>query len=213
MFWKKQLPLIIAFFVGTLLLIQYFVPGKLSETFFNLYLDWVIVIGIFGSILGYYSMIRVHIVRVKKKMPNWQYSGITLLVLLAMCILPIFEGRGPGSFFDNMFHYVMVSIEGTMFSLLAFYISSAAYRAFRARSAQATALLIAAVLVMLGRVPIGEYISFWGKPTLVDIANWILNYPNMAAKRAIFLGIGLGGLLLSLKLLLGIERSYLGGKE
>jgi len=78
------------------------------------------------------------------------------------------------------------------------------------RSMLATMLLVAAVILMLGRVPIenwlsGGYLGVW--------ADWLLNYPNLAAKRAIAAGVGFGGAAVALKILLGIERSYLGGGE
>jgi hypothetical protein len=92
---------------------------------------------------------------------------------------------------------------------LAYFIASAAYRAFRARTAIATILLLAAVIVMLGRVPIGDTISF-GLSS--KISNWLLYVPNVAAKRAIVIGVGLGVAAMSLKVMLGIERSYMGGE-
>ena len=98
----------------------------------------------------------------------------------------------------------------TMFALLAFYIASASYKAFRARSAEATVLLLAAIIVMLGQVPAG--VSMFGE-SINDITHWILNVPNLASKRGIALGVGLGMVATSLRILLGIERTYLGGGE
>ncbi len=218
MLWKKQIPLAITFIMGVIFGIQYFVPHRISDNLFNTYVDWGIVIGIFGGILAFISFYRVHYMRIKKKAPAWPYSVVAIGVSLVMILFGFIQGKETGTVFSNMYFYVLVSIEGTMFSLLAFYISSAAYRAFRARSVQATALLIAAVIVMLGRIPLGEPLSVWkliwpAAPSFADIANWILNVPNMAAKRAMLLGIGLGMMMLSLKIILGIERSYMGSGD
>ncbi|MBN2541359.1 hypothetical protein JXI42_00680 [bacterium] len=218
MFWKRQIPLAIAFLAGLIFAIQYFVPHRVSQTIFDWYTDWGIVIGAFGAILGFYSISRLHITKITKRREGWLYSVATLVCILAMVIGAIVGGTEKGTFFAQMYSYVFVSISATMFSLLGFYIASAAYRAFRARTALATGLLLAAILVMLGRVPLGQTISFWTKwnpnlPSLVDIANWIMDVPNMAAKRAIALGVALGMMLVSLKIILGIERTYLGGGD
>ena len=106
-----------------------------------------------------------------------------------------------------------------MFSLLAFFIASAAYRAFRARTFEASLLLVTALIVMIGNVPIGDL--FWntilsGLPWdngVSDTKQWILDNPNLSARRGIILGVSLGAISQSIRILLGIERSYLGGGD
>jgi hypothetical protein len=92
-----------------------------------------------------------------------------------------------------------------MFSLLAFYIASAAYRAFRARTILATILLVTALVLMLRLIPLGPISGINQK-----LASWVLTVPNMAAKRAIWIGIGLGATATCLKIIFGIERGYMG---
>ena len=66
---------------------------------------------------------------------------------------------------------------------------------------------------MLGRIPIGDMLTSWLPEGLrfSDLARYILDYPNTAAKRAIYIGVGLGVGVTSLKIILGIESTWLGG--
>ncbi|OGC42214.1 hypothetical protein A2Y85_00250 [candidate division WOR-3 bacterium RBG_13_43_14] len=87
--------------------------------------------------------------------------------------------------------------------------ASASYRAFRARSTEATLLLTAAFIIMIGILPIGDRIS----RHLPAFAQWIMDLPLVVGQRGIGLGIALGALATELKIILGIERSWLGGGE
>jgi hypothetical protein len=202
----------IALFGGVIMIIQYFIPHQISQDVFDYYTSWVPLVGTFALILGIGSITRVHLHKIRAKAPNWPFS---LAVLIPLYLMPIFAmlptvmgggTDGPG-FFDFMYSRVQIPIQATMFSMLAFYIASAAFRAFRAKSALATVLLITAVIVMLAQVPIGDLLGRW----LPNTGQWILRFPNLAAKRAIELGVGFGMLATCLKIIFGVERGWLGG--
>ena len=132
-----------------------------------------------------------------------------------MCALGLIWGHESGTGFYWTFENVMVPLDATMFSLLAFFIASAAFRTFRARSIEATLLLVAAFIILLGRTPFGMMLTGWIPDSwslfqVPNLAIWIMNSPNLAGQRAIMIGIALGVISMSLRLILGIERSYLG---
>lgn len=206
---KRQIPLLIVIILGFIFAVHTFVPHKVSADFYDWYQSWIKAISPFMVLLGIMSLFMVNTAKIRRKIPNWQYSVVTLLSLAVTSAVGFIWGTLEGTPFMWLFKNVQMPMGATMFSLLAFYIASAAYKAFRARSLEATVLLVAAIIVMLGQVPIGMSISKW----IPETSTWILNVPNLAAKRGIALGVGLGMTATSLKILLGIERTYLGGGE
>jgi hypothetical protein len=131
----------------------------------------------------------------------------------------------PGSPFWWMYQYVFQPLTATMFALLAFYVASAAFRAFRAKNAEATLLLATAFIVLIGRTPIAGWMFAWVPPEyawLLDrfdvlrpdqLTVYIMSVFNTAGNRAIMIGIALGIAATSLKILLGVDRSYLGSGD
>ena len=210
---KRTVPLMIVMVGGILMIIQYFIPHQYSIILFDNYVEWAPIVGAFALILGVGSLTRLHSHKIRRRAKNWQYSWAVLIPLFGMPLFALImpESLGGGTdvhgVHDFLFMHVQVPIQATMFSLLAFYIASAAFRAFRAKSALATILLLAAVIVMLGQVPIGAIFGKW----LPETGLWILRYPNLAAKRAIMLGVGFGMLATNLKIIFGVERNWLGG--
>jgi len=200
---KKTGPVILGFVIGMLMLIQYFTPNGWIEARYNNVLDWKQVVFGITLILGVVSLFIYHWKKIERRAEGWGYSVVTVAGLVFMIVVALIFSpeRGP---YPWMFDHVQSPMQSTMFALLAFYVASASYRAFRARSFHAALLLIAGVIVMLGRVPLGEMMG------LHHISSWILDYPNLAAKRGIMIGVGLGMVATAIKIIVGIERTYLG---
>ncbi len=210
-FWKRSLPVAITFITGVIFAAQYYVPHPASETLLSEASVWSQIIAGFAILLGVGSLLHTHYVKIKRKEAGWGYSVVMFLSMFFMLSAGVWSsGKNEGTAFGWLYNYVMVALQGTMFSLLAFFVASAAYRAFRARTPEATVLLLSAILVMSGRVPLGEYLVPW----IGQVSDWIMNVPNTAAQRGILIGVSLGGIATSIKIICGIERAYLGeGKD
>lgn len=208
-FFRKQFPVLLAFVMGMLLFVQYFVPSKLSKGFFEGFVDWVIVIVGFAAIFAIASLLHYHMGKIRKRVLGYGFSVITIVAFIQMLLFGFAFHYRPGTPAGWEYQWLFVPMQATMFATLAFFIASAAFRAFRARTWEALALLLAGLIVMIGRVPIGEFIS----PHLSTFSDWILNNPNMAGYRGIFLGVALAQIAISVRIIFGIERTYMGGGD
>ena len=211
-FLRRQVPLFITLITGLVFAAQYYVPHPSSELLLTSATKWLQIIGGFALVLGVTSLFHLHAVKIRRKEAGWGYSVVLYAGMLGTIVVGLVaSGKesldGATTAFGWVYNFMMVPLQGTMFAILAFFIASAAYRSFRARSREAAVLLIAAVIVMMGRVPLGEYLI----PLSGDVSQWILNVLNASVRRAILIGVSLGAVALSLKIIFGVERSYLGG--
>jgi len=204
---RLAIPLMITFVAGMIMILQFFVPA--TQSMGESLQEWYMIVASFAIFLGAMNLMSIHIHKIRFRAKNWKYSPVTIFGFFAMVITGILMGIEPGRPFDFMFQSMMVPMGATMFSLLAFFVASAAFRAFRASNWRATLLLASAFIVMLGRVPIGSMI--WNKIPLVS--EWIMQVPNLAGQRAVMIGAAMGMVATSLRMIFGIERSYLGGSD
>jgi hypothetical protein len=190
--------------------------------------------------LGVFSVLRIHGTKIAKKQKDWGFS----VVLIASLVLMIFLGYADFHIreatktidFDNptnwgtinmgrdfLFEGLLQQMDAAMFSIIAFFILSAAYRAFRARSVEATILLGTALLVILSLMGAIAYVwdinvidKISGGPgtahdliqnlKLSEISKWIRGTFQTPAITGIKFGIGLGTLSMALRIWLGLEK-------
>jgi drug/metabolite transporter (DMT)-like permease len=203
---KTQLPVAIAFLSGFIMVIAFFIPEKNLENLSQNLLTFVTIVGGFTLLLGIVNILRANIQVVRKRGKEWGFKLLLILTLMVMALSSFIWGTQEGTLYHWMFQNMQAPMMSTMFSLLAFFIASAAYRAFRARTVEATILLAVAVVVMLGRIPLGQFL--WNR--LPEVTDWIMAYPNLAVQRGIIIGAALGAASMSLRIILGIERTYMG---
>jgi len=215
---KRELPLLLTAVIGMFMLLSFFVPHHVVSVPADYLQQCAVIVVAFGYVLGGANALRVNLEGIAKRQPDWPYKAVLVAALVFTVAIGLKEGRRwQESSTVSMFLYNQLysPMQSTMFALLAFFIASAAFRAFRIRTVEAGLLALAALIVMLGRVPVGDMMTGWlPEPLrLGALQDWIMNVPQNAAKRAILMGAALGVMATGLRVILGIERSYLGGGD
>lgn len=199
---KRTIPMTIAIAIGSLMLVDFFFDETHINALGAFFLQSTVIVVAFALLLGLLNVLVVHVRKIGKRKEGWLYS----ICLLGAAVAVILAGiPGPDSsalkwIFDN----VQYPLQATTFSLLAFYVATAAYRGFRLRSLESLAFVAAVILVLLGQVPIGRYLG-----DLVPAAkDWILNVPSTAGVRGIIIGVALGTIATGVRVLMGFDRPY-----
>jgi hypothetical protein len=186
--------------------------------------EWMMIVGAFTLLLGTSNLFEVHGKAIRKLNPGW-YNSLAFfisffLIMIMGFVKDAYTGK-PGmagsvgiastQLFAILFNGFVQNLDASMFSLVAFYIVSAAYRAFRVKSAEAGFMMVTAGIVMLGLVPVGALLTSWlhGPWSFLRLENvtiWILTWPSMAVLRAIEFGLSVGYMAMSLRIWLSLER-------
>ncbi|MBD3236962.1 MAG: hypothetical protein GF330_09680 [Candidatus Eisenbacteria bacterium] len=208
---KRQIPMLLAIVASIYPILAFFVPVRAINVWNTKLDEWMVIIASFALLLGIISVIQVNIHKIRRREKNWIFSVVILVTFVIMAGFGLFgrQGERPeGGYypFTWVFNYAFSPLQATMFSLLAFYVASAAYRAFRVRNIDATLLLIGALIIMIGRVPLGKIML----PFMPEWAEWVMRFPNAAAQRGIIIGAALGAAAMSIRVMVGIEKPYLG---
>ena len=215
---KREVPLFITAAAGLLIILSFFVPHQIVSVPADFLQQTALILRAFGFVLGGVNVLLVNFDAIYKRQPGWIYKVVLVVSLLATVVIGAVEGRGflnPGTSSKWIYDNLYANMSATMFALLAFFIASAAFRAFRIRTLEAGLLAVAAIIVMLGRVPLSNLLTAWLPEwaRLQALQEWILNVPQNASKRAILMGAALGVMATGLRVILGIERTYLSGEE
>lgn len=221
---KRTVGFLLTALAGWLIIVSVFVPplqnlGDLATNFFN-------IVAAFAFILGGAALFKMHGGRLFSTHPDRWFSLVALVAFLATLIAGLFKlgtnadisstVTDANMLFEQLYETFFLPIGSTMYSLLAFFIASASFRAFQVKNREAGILLFAAVVILLGRTFVGGLLTSWlphslSQLEIPNLALWLMTGPNLAGQRAILIGTGLGIMSISLRILLGIERSHLGG--
>lgn len=198
----RWLPTTIAIAVGLIILIDYFFDAPLLDALGFAFREWTIILTAFALLLGVINLLQVHLSRVIHRQETGAgYSALVVITATVVALTGLWFGL-PSQPMTWLFDNVYVPLQSAFFALTAFFLATAAYRALRARTLEATWMLVIALIVFIGQTPL--------LGVLTDVREWVLNVPTTAGVRGILIGVALGTMATALRLLLGWDRLYSG---
>lgn len=183
--------------------------------------DLLVVVGSFAVGLGLIGLAQVHGKRVLGLRRGWPESLAFFVAAAAMASFTVYARLNPDAgtwgtkTYNLLFYGLLQPLGSSMFSLLAAYLVSAAYRAFRVRTFEGALLAASATLIMLGQVPVGGWLTQSLPPYLQipKVMAWVLFVSNTAVVRAVNFGIFVGALATALRVWLSMDRASMRSVE
>jgi len=217
---RRPLVRMLTFAGGLFFLLEFLLPaeapawlggGKNPLTpFFGGVTTFVVVVGTMAFLLGPINLVRSHVATLRRKAGDRLGSVVFLVFLVGGILAASLKGEDVRNAmnlaYDALFYGVLTAFFASSMALLAFYLVSAAHRAFRLNSVDAGLMMASAAVILLGQVPVGEWLTA-ALPEgyrLRDWAQWILLYPNTAVQRAVLIGACAGALATGLRHWLGL---------
>jgi predicted membrane protein len=166
------------------------------------------IIAAFSVILALYSALRRSITIINARKRGWGLQVYMIIMLLAMMVSGLVLGTGSPSY-DWLMQAIVSPLSSVNYSILTFYMASAGARAFRARSPQATILIVVGIIVLLQQAPVtGIYLPFMNDLALIGTDALAL-----AISRMFTMAVSIGAIVLGVRVLLGREVGFLGYVE
>lgn len=206
---RRTVPLIITFLVGMLMIGQWFLNiASISDVAASIQ-QWGIILSAFAMGLGAVNIIIRNYRRIQRREgTDWLYAIWLLFVFFLFTIIGIGFGSDSTQY-RYIYNTILQPLSGTMYPATLFFLASAIYRTFRARSNQAIIFVITGSIMLLANAPIMASVL----PFIIPLKAWIMDVEVTAAFRAILIGIGLGTIMLGFRVLFGIETTHLGKEE
>jgi len=172
-----------------------FAPPAAATTLYG----WALVLGGFAVLLGIANAVRFHLVRVQRGQREWLLSLLLLIVFALVLGAGVSSPEGTtGLLSEWVFDAVLAPGQATLFALTGIFLLSAAYHFLRVDRPGGIWILAGVLLMLLVQTP---FLYQMVPESVVELVDWLLSWPVMAAMRGVLLGGALAVLFISLRLI------------
>jgi len=211
-FFRRDLPRLLIILAALPMLAQRFISDPTLEAINQTMGFWSSMISMIAWGLGliYLFQGEYHAMKMKPGMTQKFLFGVLvtfslILVVGAFMYGDLSKGQlGLGSPEVQWWYTAFYRSQSTAFyGLMYLYLMSASYRMLRVKSLESSVMLVAGVIYLMANTSIFTLYAPW----LIDMGEWLFNYPNNAATTAAVMAMAMGSVLIGIRQLLGRERT------
>ena len=201
---RHLLPVAIAISFGILTLLGLlFSLSNLIDAF----LSWATFLAAVALLLGVVNLFSVHLSRMFAK--RNVYSGVLAISIIVTIGLGMTDGMGiTDGGIDFIFKWVQAPLEAALASLLAFFLLFTGVRLLKERRTIWSILFLVTAVILLLLAALGALLPPSIQSSITAIEGIIQGVFVMSAVRGVLIGVAIGVVLLSLRVLIGVERPY-----
>lgn len=200
---KRFIPFVIAIATGLLTLI-----GLLAQSpLVSLLLNGAVFLAALALLLGIANLFIVHAHRLVAKRSIY---SLFLLISMVVVLFLGFTDRGGAFGLSEAFNWVQRPLEAALASLLAFFLINALLRMARQRNDKWSWLFVSTVIVilLLTALTSAGFVPASVNALALRLRQFIDGLIVAAGVRGLLIGVALGTIMLSLRVLVGLERPY-----
>jgi hypothetical protein len=212
--FKKRLPLLLTFIAGMLPILSFFFRAPalleddptgngvvhLSDTFEQ----WMVILAAAALLLGVVNVFQVNLKKISNRSQGWPYAVVFLSALIVTAVFGLWDAFAHVG--NTAWYAQPVDRGGRLAASDDVQSTSMSPRPLSAFRVQRGAGICRGGAADAGRQPLHR--AHGALPA--RFTQWTLNIPTAAAQRGIIIGAALGAASMALRILIGIERSYLG---
>lgn len=194
---------LIAICILTLLISYFFIAPPVTAAATELS-NWNTNIGTFALFTGLIVIIIRYARTIVNREEDWVFCLYTLALIACWTTFGIYYGVFSDTYI-KAYYTTKIALHAASIGLLVFFYLSAIYRVFRMKNFRTALFAVAASILVAANSPWGQSVF----PGISTFGAWLLDNLQMPGARTIVVVAGIGGIALSIRILLGLERGAL----
>lgn len=208
MFIKRTLPLAVAISFGIITLMALVIP---IPPLANIITSWVGLLTAIALLLGILNLLAVHFNRFFRQRNI--YSGVLVLSMVFVFVIAAADsltGSGQNTGIHTVFTWIQTPLEASLSALMAVFLLTTGFQLIKRQPTRWSWLFLVSALVtlLIGTMTFSGLLPTGLKSILEQVRFWLNDVILLSGMRGLLIGIALGTIVLSIRILVGTERPY-----